>query len=93
MGSEIIVLVVPFGMLCIAYFIFRLCPPGKRFLATLVTSVVLAASYWFIVRANGSIGTFAVVLGVLLVVAAVMHVVGSGVGAGIKKLCSLNPRA
>jgi hypothetical protein len=75
MGSEVIVLVVILILPCIAYFVRRKSMPGERMADFVGGIVALTCCVALVDMAGGSIGTFLVVLGIVLALFTLLHAV------------------
>lgn len=92
MGSEIVVLCAPLGVLSLACLVYGFRAPGQRLSTFAWLLVTLLASLGVISFSGGSIAIFSVVGGLLLTLAAVVAVLVSAANAVAKKARSFRSR-
>lgn len=88
MGSEIIVLFIPLCIPCIAYFVHRSFPRGKRLVAFIYVLLALAGVVSFILFTDvgAEASTYVFMFGVMFLIISLIYITISAVASSVKSI-------
>lgn len=88
MGSEIIVLFIPLCIPCIAYFVRRSFPRGKRLVAFIyaLLAFVAVVSFLFFTDVGAEASTYVSMFGVMFFIISLIYMTISAVVSSVKSL-------
>lgn len=88
MGSEIIVFFIPLCIPCIAYFVRRICPAGRRLAAFIYTILALSGllSFTFFTNVGVEASSYVLMFSVMFFIISLIYMTISAVVSGVKSI-------